>query len=159
MKIFTVHRLAGTTTEDTKSVRFVPEGFAWLGFLLAPFWLVWHRLWRWLLAYLVLSALLVVGALFLGFSEPTGTWLSLLLGLFVGLEGNNWRRAALSRRGYVDDGVAAGATLEEAELAYFAARGLPAPLPARAPAAPAAAQTASQAASPVGGIGLFSAER
>ena len=67
------------------------------------------------------------------------------------------RQIALTEegQGFYERVVAILASLEEAELAYFAARGLPAPLPARPPAAPAA----SQAASPVGGIGLFSAER
>jgi len=44
MAIYVVMRspAGGNNAEDA---RFVRDGFTWLGFLAAPLWLAWHRLW------------------------------------------------------------------------------------------------------------------
>ncbi|TIW44359.1 MAG: DUF2628 domain-containing protein, partial [Mesorhizobium sp.] len=30
---------------EKPDVTFVRDGFSWLGFLVSPLWLLWHRLW------------------------------------------------------------------------------------------------------------------
>ncbi len=118
----------------------VRDGFRFLAFLVPFFWLLWFRMW--IEAALVLAAVLLLGAL----GELTGldrlvTVVSLLLGLFFGLEGANLRIAMLRRRGWREWGVVEAPNRDEAEIRYLteadgddvAARSVP---PAAAPARP-----------------------
>lgn len=103
--IFTVHAGADVSVDPASHV---PHRFAWGAFWLGPAWLVKHRLW--LPAALVLVA--DVGILFAlksGALAPaaTGT-LWILTSILVGLEGQEWRRRALGRRGRAIGGYAYG---------------------------------------------------
>lgn len=99
----------------------VRDGFAFMAFLVPPLWLLWHRLW--IEAALVfalsiaLSALGEAAAAGFGF---LGAALSLLVSLFVGLEGPALRLAALRRRGWREWGVVEAGNAAEAEIRYLA---------------------------------------
>ena len=100
-----------------KNARIVRDGFALLGFLFPPLWLLWHRLW--LPAALALAAML--GFSLLG--ETTGfqiaaPLLSLLVSLFVGLEGRAMILSALVRRGWIEVAAFEADSLAEAEIRY-----------------------------------------
>jgi len=151
MKIYTVHRRPGAADTDLGSVRFVRDGFAWWGFLLPLLWLLAGRLWLATLVFLAVS--LALGAL-IQLSGIAGFWAllaTLPVNLYVGLEGRQWQRAKLARLGFIDEGIVAGRTLEEAELAYFARLRQGRAGPGATP--PAAARPILPAPAP--GIGLF----
>jgi hypothetical protein len=98
---------------------FIRDGFSLLAFLLPPLWLLWHRLW--------IAAALALGVLVLAAGLPhlTGFAIAapllwLLVSLFVGLEGNALRIAALSRRGWLSWGVVEAGNLDDADTHYIA---------------------------------------
>ncbi|MGO4834631.1 DUF2628 domain-containing protein, partial [Rhizobiaceae sp. 2RAB30] len=65
---------------------FVRDGFAFLAFLVPFFWLLWHRLW--IEAALALGVALLLGGLGeYGGAGPLASLLSLLVSIYVGLEG------------------------------------------------------------------------
>lgn len=103
-------------------IAFVRDGFAWLGLLLPFFWLLWHRLWIEALLFLAASIGLAMLVEFggLGVVAP---FLSLILALYVGVEGATLRVWAATRRGWRAWGVVEADTLEDAEARYFAERG------------------------------------
>jgi len=97
----------------------VRDGFSWLAFFFAPLWLLWHRLWiEALLAFVVLGLLSALGEI-AGFGLA-GSLLTLLVSLFVGLEGQGLRIAALRRRGWRESGVIEAARLSDGEIRYAA---------------------------------------
>ncbi len=93
------------------------DGFAWLGFLVPPLWLAWHRLWiEAALAFVVMALLSALGEkLGLGLA---GSLLSLLVSFYVGLEGQGLRIAALRRRGWHEWGVVQAGSLDDADTRY-----------------------------------------
>jgi hypothetical protein len=106
--------------EGADAVRFVREKFYWTALLLAPFWLIRHRLWFALLAWLGAIALIGVAVLLLDL-DPTSAAVALVLpSLVVGFDGSELRRRKLIRAGYRDAGAALGEDLEDAERRYFA---------------------------------------
>ncbi|MFD1984974.1 DUF2628 domain-containing protein [Mesorhizobium newzealandense] len=103
--------------EKVDATAFVRDGFAWLGFLVPPLWFAWHRLWIEAgLAFVLMGLLSMLGEkLGLGLA---GSLLSLLVSLYVGLEGQGLRIAALRRRGWHEWGVVEAGWLDEAEMRY-----------------------------------------
>ncbi|MER8836186.1 DUF2628 domain-containing protein, partial [Mesorhizobium sp. M0909] len=84
---------------ESVDTTFIRDGFAWLGFLVPPLWLAWHRLWvEAALAFVAMGLLSILGERL--DLETAGSLLSFLVMLFVGLEGQGLRIAALRRRGW-----------------------------------------------------------
>ncbi len=105
----------GDAQKDAVLVR---DGFHVLAFL-APFlWLFWYRCW--LEGIVVIAISLVIGSLATwsdwGAASPA---LSLLVSLYVGLEGASLRLAALRRRGWREWGVVEADDRADAEMRYF----------------------------------------
>ena len=100
--------------EKADSTVLVRDGFTWLGLLVPPLWFAWHRLWIEAgVTFVVMGALSMLGQSFgLGLA---GSLLSLLVSLYVGLEGQGLRIAALRRRGWREWGVVEAATLDDAD--------------------------------------------
>lgn len=120
MAVFVVMEPPGASgTEAATGAVLVRDAFSFLAFLLPPLWLLWHRLWiEAALAFAAGVALTALGEVAgLGF---TGAALSLLVSLYVGLEGATLRLNALSRRGWREWGVVEAASLDEAEIRYCA---------------------------------------
>ena len=145
---------AATEAEAIERAVLVRDGFAVLAFLVPPLWLFWHRLW--IEALLALAASIALATLGeqagLGF---LGAGLSLLVSLYVGLEGQALRIAKLRRNGWSEWGVLEAGNAAEAEIRYSAADGedevaAPAPLP---PPPPASMVGRSVPAGPA--LGLF----
>jgi hypothetical protein len=103
--------------ERPDTTAFVRDGFSWLGFLVPPLWLLWHRLWIEAALAIVAMAVLSVLAerLSLGLA---GSLLSLLVSLYVGLEGQALRIAALRRRGWHEWGVVEADRIDDADMRY-----------------------------------------
>ena len=57
MAVYTVHEPPPKRTRprDPERFVFVRDGFSFWAFLLAPLWLLWHRLWLVLLGYIGVS--------------------------------------------------------------------------------------------------------
>lgn len=126
MLTYTAHRrqdpLMQDQAEDGKGIVFVKDGFSWPAFFIPLFWMLWHRLWLPLVGYVGVVALIVLAGY--GFSWPdnlTGG-MGLLANLFVGLEGNNFRRRALAKRGFEEVADIVANDGEEASYRFFAAR-------------------------------------
>jgi hypothetical protein len=116
MKIFTAHRPPQTSQEEAV---FIKEGFSWPAFFFPVIWLVLKRLWFSLIIYLLVLALIFALASRLSFSDTSVFILVLALNLLLGMEGNERRRRALARRGFIEEGPFVGEDLQEAELKYF----------------------------------------
>ncbi|MBZ9755214.1 DUF2628 domain-containing protein [Mesorhizobium sp. ESP6-5] len=104
-------------SEKVDTTTLVRDGFTWLGLLVPPLWLAWHRLWvEAALAFVVMGVLSMLGErLGLGVA---GSLLSLLVSLYVGLEGQGLRIAALRRRGWHEWGVVEAGWLADADMRY-----------------------------------------
>ncbi|MFC3326995.1 DUF2628 domain-containing protein [Mesorhizobium cantuariense] len=116
MAIYVVMEPPGRS-EKVDATAFVRDGFAWLGFLVPPLWFAWHRLWiEAALTFVIMGLLSMLGQkLGLGLA---GSLLSLLVSLYVGLEGQGLRIAALRRRGWHEWGVVQAGRLDEADIHY-----------------------------------------
>jgi hypothetical protein len=156
MPVYTVHE-PPQRDEDTLAhsarFRFVRDGFHFWAMVLAPLWMLCHRLWLELIAYL----LIVGGAAFvlrrLGLEESVGFWGALFLAVLVGMEASSLLRWKLSRRGFEQVAIVVGDNLEDAERRFFDAwTGDPLPS-ARFMAAPSA--FGSPPAAPSDIVGLF----
>lgn len=116
----------------------VRDGFHFFGFLVPVLWLLYHRLW--IEALFVLAAMIALSGLGslagLGAAAPI---LSLLVSLYVGLEGSTLKLAALRRRGWRDAGVVEAENASDAETRYFFDAGEKSDEPLAQPAAPVAA--------------------
>jgi hypothetical protein len=161
MPVYTVHEPPRRDDEllaHTARFKFVRDGFHFWAFLLAPLWMLRHRLWLELIAYLLLVGGITFALHRLGIEESAGAWVALLLSLLVGIEASSLRRWKLARSGYENLGVVVGEDLEDAERRFFdgwiSAAGRLATTPAAPPPAPAAAPF-ERPAQPGEIVGLF----
>ena len=114
MAIYVVMEPPGRT-EAAGATVFVRDGFSWLAFLLAPLWLAWHKLWvEAALAFVAMGLISMFGQ-WLGL-DWAGSALSLLVSLYIGLEGQGLRIAALRRRGWREWGVIQADNLDDADI-------------------------------------------
>jgi Protein of unknown function (DUF2628) len=124
MSIYTAHEpplRAAETTPDPDRFAFVRDGFSVWAFLFAVLWMLWHRLWLVLLAYVVVVVGIETALRYAGFSGPVLAIVAVFISLLVGIESSTLRRFALARRGWKNVGVVSGSDLEEAERRFFAA--------------------------------------
>ena len=95
MPTFTVHApppQQGEAASAPERFVFVRDGFHVWAFVLAPLWLLWHRLWLALLGYLVVSFALGLVLFLLGVSAQAQWPASLLVALLIGFEAATlWR--------------------------------------------------------------------
>jgi hypothetical protein len=120
MAIYVVMEPPGTNaTQAAERAIMVRDGFAFIAFLVPPLWFVWHRLWIEAILALAASIALTTLGEMAGFGLLGGA-LSLLVSLFVGLEGQMLRVNALRRRGWAESGVVEAGNAAEAEIRYLA---------------------------------------
>ena len=98
---------------------FVRDGFSFWAFLLAPLWMLRHRLWLVLAGYLVVVVALGFGLRAIGASSAVMVMVALLVALLVGFEAATLRRFTLARRRWSNVGVVVGDDLEAAERRFF----------------------------------------
>ena len=116
--IYTVHAPLGIAPSAEKFV-FVREGFSFLAFFVPLIWLVAYRMWRPLVVYVMVIALLAAGEYFLGFDSNINLAISLVLGLYFGFEAAALRQDTLRRRGFLHVASVVGNSRIEAEQRYF----------------------------------------
>src|SRR3954464_13858471 len=122
MPIYTVHEPPRRDDEllaHTARFRFVRDGFHFWAFLLAPFWMLRHRLWLELIVYLLLIGGLTFALRRLGIEESAGGLVWFLLAILVGIEASSLLRWKLARRGYENLGVVVAEDQDIAERRFF----------------------------------------
>jgi hypothetical protein len=144
MSVYTVHQpplRAAEASPDPERFVFVRDGFNFWAFLLAPLWMLWHRLWLVLLLYVVVTVGIQNAMLYAGVGAGGIGLAALLIAFLVGAEASTLRRFTLDRRGYRQVGVVGGSNAEAAERRFFdawanAAPGKPSTPSASPPARP-----------------------
>lgn len=163
MAVYTVHQPPARHADplpDAERVVFVRDGFSFWAFLVAPLWMLWHRMWLVLLGYVVIVAGIEAALSVLGASSTATSVVGLFISLLIGLEASTLRRLSLRRRGFRNVGIVSGADREDAERRFFGAwmadsqsGRTAAPPPAAPPPIPAASSAHSSHNPDV--IGLF----
>ena len=126
MPVYTVHeppRNESGHDDDalahTTRFVFVRDGFHFWAFLLAPLWMLRHRMWLEFIAYLLLTGGVTFALTRLGVAGSAGLWVAVLLALLIGIEASSLRRWKLSRRGFASLGVVVADDREAAERRFF----------------------------------------
>jgi hypothetical protein len=122
MSIYTVYEpplKAHESAPNPERFVFVRDGFSFWAFLLAPWWMLRHRLWLALTGYIILAIALSVALRFAGASTTVTLIAGALFSLLVGFEAATLRRFKLSRRGWKNVGIVVGDDLESAERRFF----------------------------------------
>jgi hypothetical protein len=124
MPVFTVHEPPRSENDDDALAHatrftFVRDGFHVWAFLLAPLWMLRHRMWLECIAFLLLLAGIAATLQSLKVTGSAGFWVALLLAVLVGMEAPSLRRWKLSRRGFGNVGLVVGKDREEAERRFF----------------------------------------
>ena len=122
MSIYTVHEpppKAGTAEADPERFVFVRDGFSFWAFLLAPLWMLRHRMWLVFLGYVIVTVALQVGLRLIGASTTVITVAGLLVSLLIGFEAASLRRFTLWRRRWKNVGIVVGDDAESAERRFF----------------------------------------
>jgi len=136
MPTYTVHAPPprnNRSAADPERFRFVRDGFRFWAFLLAPLWLLLHRLWLALLLYVIVVGAINGGLLFVG--APTGLKIlvELVIALLIGFEAGTLERWTLARRRWSTLGFVVGDGPEDAERRFYAEwvkrANMPPPLP------------------------------
>lgn len=122
VRFYTVHTRRGPWSDSDlggQETVFVKDGFAWGAFFFTLIWALWHRMW--LAALAILAGSLAIGALSDLLNVPQGVdaAIGLAWSALIGFEGNDWRRRALARRGFVEVAVVSGVSLADAERRFF----------------------------------------
>ncbi len=110
--------LEPSDSKDAEKAIFVRDGFHVLALVLPFVWLLTQRLWFEAFAVLGISILLGLVGTYFGIADVI-PFLTLLVSLFVALEGVNWRISKLKRQGFVEKAVIDASDLDEAEVRYF----------------------------------------
>jgi len=123
MPTFTVHEPPPRKTESVSGPErfvFVRDGFYFWAFVLAPLWLLVHRLWLALLGYLVLNFVFGMGLFLIGAPSTVKTLAGLLIALLIGFEAASLWRWTLARQRWKTLGFVVGEDAEMAERRFFA---------------------------------------
>ncbi|HJZ31826.1 MAG TPA: DUF2628 domain-containing protein [Hyphomicrobiaceae bacterium] len=124
MQTYTVHEPPNPPpdrVDRAERLVFIKEGFSWGALLFGPLWLLVHRLWWPLLAYIVADAA-IEGARMAAIVDPRWPALGLVaLNLMIAFEGDTLRRWALERRGWRMLGTSNGRNRSECERRFFSA--------------------------------------
>jgi len=122
MSIYTVYEpplKAHESVPDPERFVFVRDGFSFWAFLLAPWWMLRHRLWLALVCYVILAVALSVALRLIGTSAAVAIIAGALFSLLVGFEAATLRRFGLARRGWRNVGIVVGDDVESAERRFF----------------------------------------
>jgi len=90
----------------------VKQGWSWPGFLFGPVWALVKKLW--FVAIAVSLFTLAVAHIMSVFAPPLVPFASLIPAILVGIVGNQERAKSLSKRGFSEIGIHAGASADQA---------------------------------------------
>jgi hypothetical protein len=123
MPTYTVHEPPPRKIESAASPErfvFVRDGFYFWAFVLAPLWLLLHRLWLVLAGYLIVSFAFGVLLALLGAPPSVQFFASGLIALLVGFEAATLWRWTLDQRHWKALGFVVGEDTEMVERRFFA---------------------------------------
>ena len=100
---------------------FIKDAFRPLAVIVPVLWLFWNRLWFEAAMVFFASFILVGLGSYIGLPD-WGGFATLLIGLYVALEGSALKIAAARRGGFVDEAVVDARSLNEAEEGYYFTR-------------------------------------
>jgi hypothetical protein len=162
MPTYTVHApppRQGETMSAPERFAFVRDGFHVWAFVLAPAWLLLHRLWLAFVIYLVSYGVLGAALAFARVSASVQLLVALMIALLVGFEASSIWRWTLTRRRWTTLGFVVGEDAETAERRFFAQWTPRATDTAASPPAPSASNYSTPVRrgppSPSDVIGLF----
>jgi hypothetical protein len=119
---FTVHEPPNPPAdriERAERLAFVKDGFTWSAALFAPLWMIVHRLWWVLLAYVVLGGAVEAAQSLLDFNAGWVTLFAVALNILIGFEASGLRQWELDRKGWHSLGSVSGRNLAECERRFF----------------------------------------
>jgi hypothetical protein len=122
MPTYTVHAPppgTGETSRGPEQFVFVRDGFHFWAFVIAPLWLLLHRLWLALLIYVIGYGALGFGLAFVRVPATAQFAVALLVALLVGFEASSIWRWTLIRRGWSTLGFVVAEDAEAAERRFF----------------------------------------
>ncbi len=123
MPTYTVHApppRQGETISAPERFVFVRDGFHFWACVLAPLWLLLHRLWLAFVIYIVGYGPVGIALALLRAPANTQFLVGLLIALLVGFEASSIWRWTLTRRGWTMLGFVVGEDAELAERRFFA---------------------------------------
>src|SRR5471030_440861 len=123
MPTYTVHEPPPRKSESVTSPErfvFVRDGFYFWAFVLAPLWLLVHRLWLALIGFLVLTGAFNVALYLIGAPASVKFLASFLIALLIGFEAATLWRWTLTRRRWKAIGFVVGEDAEMAERRFYA---------------------------------------
>jgi hypothetical protein len=113
MRVFTIHLSQSALSPDRDAI-LIKEGFCWPAFFFGPFWALWHRMWFVCLGVFAVIILMAVAEAILRVDPMTYSAVSVGVAALIGFNGNDWRRTALSARGWQMSGLSAAADRDAA---------------------------------------------
>jgi hypothetical protein len=122
MAVYTVHEpplKRYESSSDPERFAFVRDGFYFWAFVLAPLWMLRHRMWLTLIGYVAVIVVAEVALQRLGATTTVRAVVGLLLAFLVGFEAGTLRRFTLGRRGWSNVGIVVGDDRETAERRFF----------------------------------------
>lgn len=117
MRTYDVFLRPGRPAEDPDIV-LIKDGLCWAALFFPVIWLLWHRMWRGLAAYLAAGVAIGVLVGVADAGEVIEGLAAIGFAVLVGLEAQDWRRAALLRQGYREVGAVRAAD-EDSAVARF----------------------------------------
>ncbi|HEX6002199.1 MAG TPA: DUF2628 domain-containing protein [Hyphomicrobiaceae bacterium] len=105
--------------DRAEGLAFVCDGFSWSAALFTPIWLLVHRLWWPLLAYLAAGGVLELIRESTGLNAGWTTLAALTISLLAGFEADTLRRWSLGRGGWSTLGSISGRNIEDCERRFF----------------------------------------
>jgi hypothetical protein len=106
MRVFTIH-LRRTALSPDRDAVLIKEGFCWPAFFFGPFWALWHRMWFLCLGIFAVAILMGVAEVVLQVDPMTYSAISIGVAALIGFSANDWRRSALTARGWEMTGLSA----------------------------------------------------
>lgn len=122
MPTYTVHAPPPRTNEASRAperFKFVRDGFYFWAFVLAPLWLLRHRLWLALLIYVVGYGASGIVMTLLRVPSNVQLIAGTLVAILIGIEASSIWRWTLARRGWTTVGFVVGEDAEMAERRFY----------------------------------------
>ena len=118
MRTYSVHiRRHGLDLD--RDFALVKEGFSWPAFVFNMFWALWYRHWLAAIAFFAIPLAIATFTKFIGLAPAGQTVLSMGWSVIVGMLANDVRRYYLDCDGFVEDGIVAGTTPDDALYDYL----------------------------------------
>jgi hypothetical protein len=121
MPVYTVHAPSadGADLRATDRFVFVRDGFHFWAVLLAPLWLIWHRLWLSLIGWIIAIIALELVLVRLGAGSAAIFFADFIVAVLMGFEAASLHRWTLSRHHWRQLDVVVADDAEAAERRFF----------------------------------------